>query len=87
MRYLSEEFHNILNWSEEFDKADVDRKKMILSRMIQSITVDKGYHITINFFISQEEFEKEMNSVSDKLSVKESEKAIDQTVRARSNAS
>ena len=73
LRFLGEQFSMIRNWADEFDKADTDQRKMILSRLIQSITVDKDYHITINFFISLEDFQMEMNTINEKITVQESE--------------
>ena len=80
LRFLGEQFSMIRNWADEFDKADTDQRKMILSRLIQSITVDKDYHITINFFISLEDFQLEMNTINEKITVKESETVIQSAV-------
>ncbi len=80
IHYLSEQYNNIISWADEFKQADNDRRKMILSRLIQSITVDRDYHITINFFISLEDFLQEMNDLNDKLTVQESETVIESAV-------
>lgn len=80
LRYLNEQFHNISEWAEEFEAADSDRKKMILSRLIERITINKDYHITINFFITLEEFQQELNGASEKLTIQESEHVIEQVV-------
>lgn len=80
IRYLGEQYSNIRSWADEFMQADPDHKKMILSRLIQSITVDRNYHITINFFISLEDFQQEMNTLNEKLTVQESETVIESAV-------
>ena len=80
IRYLGEQFSQIRDWSKEFSKGNTDQKKMILSRLIQSITVDRDYHITINFFITLDDFQQEMNSLNDKLTVQESYSVIESTV-------
>ena len=46
LKLLMEQYQNISQWSEVFDGAGVDEKKMILSRLIEKITVNKNYHIT-----------------------------------------
>lgn len=57
LRYLSEQYQNITNWAAEFDQAPDDIKKMILARLIQSITVDRNYHLTITFYITMGDFD------------------------------
>ncbi len=39
-----------------FDEATTDAKKMILARLIEKITITRGYHITIQFFVTPEDF-------------------------------
>ena len=56
LQMLAKQYRDICSWAEEFDKAPLDTRKMILARLIEKITVDKDYHITISFFITQEEF-------------------------------
>jgi len=53
---------NISAWSDIFDEADNDTKKMILARMIERIEVDRDYHLTIRFFLTANDFRKEEGS-------------------------
>lgn len=78
--FLSEQFDNITSWGQEFDSADTDRKKMILARLIEKITIDRNYHITINFYISFEDFANEVNNLSTNLTVKQSDRFIEAAV-------
>ncbi len=56
LQMLAEQYQNILAWSSEFDQADPDCQKMILARLIQKITVDRNYTVSIDFYITEEEF-------------------------------
>ena len=56
LEYLSTQYQNIKDWAEVFASACVDEKKMILSRIIERIEVDRDYHLTIRFFVSMEDF-------------------------------
>lgn len=56
IQHLSEQFTRIRQWADEFDSATVVRKKMILARLIEKITVDRNYHLTVFFFVTQEDF-------------------------------
>ena len=57
LRYLSTQYHNIRDWAEVFDTSSTEEKKMILSRIIRRIEVDRNYHLTIEFFVTMEDFE------------------------------
>ena len=59
---MYEQFSRIAAWSEEFDTADVETKKMILARIIEKITIEKGYKIHISFYLTREEIMKEYHS-------------------------
>lgn len=45
---------------------------MILARIIERITVDKDYHITITFFVSYEDFMKGSTGTNENLRIEES---------------
>lgn len=53
---LSEHFMQISESAELFDQADDDQKKMILSQMIERITISRGYRMNIHFYIAVDEF-------------------------------
>lgn len=63
LKQLMEQYQHISEWSEVFDDAGVDEKKMILSRLIEKITVDRNYHITIYFYISLDQFKESLASL------------------------
>lgn len=60
-RQLMDQYHNISDWSKEFETADNDTKKMILARIIEKITVDRDYHLYFKFFITEKEFERQVS--------------------------
>lgn len=72
IQMLAEQYQNILTWSSEFDQAEPDCKKMILARLIRKITVNRDYTITIDFYITEEQFCKENSS--DQIRVQEAER-------------
>jgi len=59
-KQLMVQYQNIGEWSEVFDGANVDEKRMILSRLIEKITVDRNYHITIYFYITLDQFQQSL---------------------------
>lgn len=58
IRELSDQYRSIQDWAEVFDTADVDEKKMILARIIDKITVNRDYEITIRFFLTLDDFKR-----------------------------
>lgn len=58
IRELSDQYSSIQDWAEVFDTADVDEKKMILARIIEKITVNRNYEITIRFFLTLDDFKR-----------------------------
>ena len=71
LKNMYSQFSRISAWSEEFETADVETKKMILARIIEKITVEKGYKIHISFYLTREEILKELQS--DEVAVSESD--------------
>lgn len=58
-RMLSEiksQYSKALNWSEIFDDADIEAKKMIVSYLIKKVSVSRGYDVNIEFNIDFEQF-------------------------------
>ena len=72
LKQLMEQYQHISEWSEVFDGAGVDEKKMILSRLIEKITVDRNYHITICFYITLDQFKESFASL-EKVTIEESQ--------------
>ena len=56
LQYLSNQYQHIRDWAEVFDDASIEEKKMIISRIIERIDVDRNYHLTIHFFVTMESF-------------------------------
>ena len=56
LKELVRQYESIHDWAEVFDAAGVDEKKMILSRIIGKITVNRNYDITIYFFLTLDDF-------------------------------
>jgi len=72
IRHLTEQYNHITDWAKEFDGATTDEKKMILARIIERVTVDRDYHITITFFISSEDFTQSIELSMESLTIEES---------------
>lgn len=53
LQYLSAQSQQLHQWASEFDQADRDTQKMILSHLIEKITIKRKYHLTVSFFITQ----------------------------------
>ncbi len=54
---LATRFKEIKNWTAMFDCVDNDMKKMILSQLVEKITVDRDYHIEVHFYVTMEDFD------------------------------
>ncbi len=76
LAYLSTQYNHISDWAKEFEDVDGDTKKMILARIIEKITVDRNYHITIAFFIAQEEFEQQVTQSDQDVEILEAKRCI-----------
>ncbi len=63
LQQLMEQYRSIQDWAEVFDEASNDEKKMILSRIIQKITVNSKYEINIYFFLTLEGFRHEVEKI------------------------
>ena len=57
IQYLSTQIQNIRDWAKVFDEAETDEKRMILSKIIERIEVDRNYHLTIHFYVALEDFQ------------------------------
>lgn len=76
LQQLIFQYRSIKNWSSVFDQANDDEKKMILARIIEKITVDKNYNISIYFFLTLEDFRKEMEDNAEKIEIFEASQRI-----------
>ena len=76
LQQLIFQYRSIKNWSSVFDQANDDEKKMILARIIEKITVDKNYNISIYFFLTLEDFRKEMEDNAEKIEILEASQCI-----------
>lgn len=76
LQQLIFQYRSIKNWSSVFDQANDDEKKMILARIIEKITVDKNYNISIYFFLTLEDFRKEVEDNVEKIEILEASQCI-----------
>lgn len=76
LQQLIFQYRSIKNWSSVFDQANDDEKKMILARIIEKITVDKNYNISIYFFLTLEDFRKEVEDNAEKIEILEASQCI-----------
>ena len=75
LQQLILQYRSISDWAEVFDAANNDEKKMILSRIIEKITVDKEYHLEIHFLITLDSFRREVEQL-EKATVSENMVAV-----------
>ncbi|MFT8888241.1 MAG: hypothetical protein ABF904_05440 [Ethanoligenens sp.] len=45
-------YGRVVNWSELFDKCGITEKKMIVSQLVQKVSIHKDYSLDIDFNIS-----------------------------------
>ena len=76
INYLAEQYRQIVDWAEEFNAANNDTKKMILARIIEKITVDRNYHITMTFFITEDDFREKATASAPEMEIVEAEDGI-----------
>ena len=60
---LIEQYAFIRDWAKVFDSASNGEQKMILSRIIQKITVNREYEIHIYFYLTLEGFKQEVEQI------------------------
>jgi len=65
-----------------FNAANNDTEKMILARIIEKITVDRNYHITMTFFITENDFREKAMESAPELEIVEAEDGILRTCSA-----
>ena len=53
---IKSQYTKALNWSEIFDDADIETRKMIVSYLIKKVSVKRGYDVDIEFNIDYEQF-------------------------------
>ena len=56
LKKLDYYYEQFISWADEFENASLERKKMIICHLIQSIKVRKGYELEIEFNISYQQF-------------------------------
>ena len=54
---IQREYTNLIQWADIYENADLRTKQIIAAHLIDSISVKKGYELTVNFKISLEQFE------------------------------
>ena len=53
---LSTRYDRFVDWSDIYDTATIETKKMIVSQIIEKVEVFRDYHLKIKFTISVEQF-------------------------------
>ena len=53
---LSKHFDNMKTWSDMYGECEMDRKKMILSHIMQKVWVRRDYEIEIDLTVDVEQF-------------------------------
>ena len=76
LKYLTGQYELINDWAAEFDAADNDTKKMILARLIEKITVDKDYHLSITFYVAADSFRAQVTQEKPLIRIDEAEHCI-----------
>lgn len=67
LKQLKAKYQEIIDWADAFEHLQGDSQKMVLARIIERVTVDRNYNLSITFYITREEFEgkvEKMESVS-----------------------
>ena len=54
---IQREYTNLIRWADIYENADLRTKQIIVAHLIDSISIKKGYDLTVNFKISLEQFE------------------------------
>ena len=52
---LSQQFDTMRTWADMYDDFDMETKKMILSRIMRSVKVSRGYEIEFDLTVGCEE--------------------------------
>lgn len=56
MKKATKEYNKYVNWSDVFDSASMEAKKMIVSQLIKRVRLWRGYIIDVEFNIDMEQF-------------------------------
>lgn len=53
---IAEKYRDIISWADAYEQADIPAKKMIVSHIIDKVTVYRDYELKIELNISVEQF-------------------------------
>lgn len=56
MAKVTKEYNKFINWSDVFDSASMEAKKMIVAQLIKRVRLWRGYKIDVEFNIDMEQF-------------------------------
>ena len=56
MKDLSDSYDEIISWSELYDSASIEQKKMIVNAMIRRVDVFSGYELNVKFNFNIRQF-------------------------------
>ena len=53
---IKSQYSKTISWSEIFDDANIETKKMIVTYLIKKVSVRRGYDVDIEFNVNFEQF-------------------------------
>lgn len=56
MLKIAKQYDQFLAWTDEFDKASLERKKMIICYMFSSIKISRGYKMEVTLNATYKQF-------------------------------
>jgi hypothetical protein len=56
MARVANEYNKFVNWSDVFDNASMEAKKMIVAQLIKRVNLWRDYKIDVEFNIDMEQF-------------------------------
>ena len=56
LKSLSDSFDKLISWTELYDEASFEKKKMIVNCLIKRVEVSRGYKLKVEFNIDFEQF-------------------------------
>ena len=56
VKQFSKQYDQLISWTDLYDHAPMEKKKMIVSQLIQRVDVGRGYHVNITFRIDYQQF-------------------------------
>ena len=74
---IKAEYQQLLTWADMYDKCSLEAKKMIVSQLIKSVKVGRGYNLEIAFNIAFEDFQQTVNTDETAIKTLEPKKEVE----------